>query len=147
MMNRKFTHLGPVVDGDVSASVNRVTRCLQPNTGGIGCAPGRHQDVAAFDSLIGRGRMQSEADSLPGPTLHIENLGAETYQDTSVAQHVQAASVIAALPAPARWRRISKWRMMHGKEHRSRVVLRLNALELSLKITQLKIRHRRPLSS
>src|SRR3974390_3203024 len=60
------------------------------------------------------------------------------------AQHVQAASVIAALPA--RRRRISERRMMHGKEHRSRVVLRLNALELGLKVSQLKIRHRRPLS-
>ena len=92
----RCTRLEPVVDGDISASVNRDTRCLQPNTGGIGCASGRHQDVAAFNGLIGRGRMQPEADSLPGPTLHIENLGAEMYQDTFVAQHLQAVRPPAA---------------------------------------------------
>src|SRR6516162_5510453 len=87
--NIRCARLEAAVHRDISVGVKANAGELQSDPVRIGDASSRDQQIAGFDSLITRGRMQPEADSLPGPTLHADNLGAEMYQDAFVAQHLQ----------------------------------------------------------
>ena len=44
--------LEPVIDRDISTGVERDTRHLEPDPGGVGASSGRDQDIGAIDGLI-----------------------------------------------------------------------------------------------
>ena len=54
----------------------------------VGEAPGRDEDIAAFDGLVAHQRVHPEADGFSGPAVDIEKFGAEMHRDAFVAQHL-----------------------------------------------------------
>ena len=62
--NVRGARLQPLVDADVTATVELNADLAEPDPGGVRNAPGRDEDVAAFDVLLAGARAYGKADAL-----------------------------------------------------------------------------------
>ena len=68
------SRLQPLIDANVATTIQLNASLLKPNPSGVGNAPCRDQDVAAFDLLLTGGCSHGNADFHSGFALHIEGL-------------------------------------------------------------------------
>src|SRR6202167_3576567 len=81
------TRLQPIVDADITATVQLDADLAEPDPGGVGNTPGRDEDVAAFDGLLAGVREYRNADPLAGLAIHPEELGRDDNSDSFVAEN------------------------------------------------------------
>ena len=81
------TRLQPIVDADITATVQLDADLAEPDPGGVGNTPGRDEDVAAFDGLLAGVREYGNADPLAGLAVHPEELGRDDNPDPFVAEN------------------------------------------------------------
>ena len=83
--------LQPLVDANVTATVQLDADLAEADPGGVRNAPRRDEDVAALDFLLARVRADVKAHSLSGLAAHLEELGRDKNLDAFVSRESAAS--------------------------------------------------------
>src|SRR5208282_233812 len=92
LANRPYigrARLEPVIDRDISATVDCDAREFKSDPGSIWGASCRDQDVAALNGLLASDRPNLQAHAIPGPAPDTKEFGAEMHLDPFVPEHFQ----------------------------------------------------------